>query len=399
MTGQALSGLIVLDLSQNISGPFCTRLLAGLGAEVIKIEPPGQGDPSRKMGPFPGDEPHSEKSGLFLYLNTGKKSLTLNLKTRAGAKIFKKLAREADMVVENFEPKVMPGLGLNYQELEKINPALIMTSISYFGQNGPYRDYQATNLTAYALGGIAYVTGDPDREPLTTGGSQAEYHGGLNAFVATLTALHYRDVTGIGQHVDVSLMECLVSVLEYKLEMYSFQGAIAGRWHSRHPYSWPHGDIYPCRDGFVGVISGPPRRWAAAARLMANPALADPRFADSGGITAHRDEVDAHLLPWLIEHDKEEIYHSAQALGLPFGYVATTEDLLNSAQFRERGFFAEIDHPEAGTLAYPTSPAKMSETPWQTGRAPLLGEHNEEIYKDIGVSSKRLATLKEAGVI
>ncbi len=398
MTGQALSGLIVLDLSQNISGPFCTRLLAGLGAEVIKIEPPGQGDPSRKMGPFPGDAPHSEKSGLFLYLNTGKKSLTLNLKTRAGAKIFKKLVRGADMVVENFEPKVMPGLGLSYQKLEKINPALIMTSISYFGQNGPYRDYQATNLTAYALGGLTYVTGEPDREPLTTGGSQAEYHGGLNAFVATLTALHYRDTTGIGQHVDVSLMECLVSVLEYKLEMYSFQGAIAGRWHSRHPYNWPHGDIYPCRDGYVAV---PPRPFLDDFSVWLNrPALAKERFSTLTSRLQNSEEFESILTSGLEQKTKEEFFHSGQEWRFGTGYVATTEDVVKDPHLKEREFFVEMEHPQAGKLTCPGLPFKLSETPCQLRRAPLLGEHNVEVYGDrLGYSQQDIVKLKQAGII
>ncbi len=395
---QLLSGLIVLDLSRNISGPFCTRLLAGLGAEVIKVEPPLGGDPARKSGPFPGDKPHHEKSGLFLYLNTGKKSITLNLETEAGAGIFKNLVREADIVVENFEPKVMPGLGLGYPELEKINPALIMTSISYFGQSGPYRDFKATNLTAYAMGGITYVTGEPDREPLTTGGEQAEYQGGLNAFVATLTALHYRDISGLGQQADVSIMECLVSILEYKLEMYSFLGAIAGRWHSRHPYSWPHGDIYPCRDGYVAIPPQPDMDDFSA--WLDKPELAEERFATFAGRLQNREEFEAALASAVKSKEKLDFFHAGQEWRFGTGYVATTEDIVRDPHLKERGFMVEIDHPEAGRQVYPGLPFKLGETTGQLTRAPLLGEHNAEVYGNrLGYNRQDIDSLKKAGVI
>ncbi len=398
MPDQALSGLRVLELSHYISGPFCARLLAGLGAEVIKVEPSGQGDPARRMGPFPEDKPHSEKSGLFLYLNSNKKSITLNLETETGARIFKNLVRDSDIVVENFEPKVMPSLGLSYQELEKVNPGLIMTSISYFGQSGPYRDYKATNLIGYAMGGMMYVTGETDREPLLTGGYQADYHGGLNGFVATLTALYCRDLTGIGQHVDVSIMECLASVLEYKIEMYSFQGAIGGRWYSRHPFSWPHGDIYPCKDGYIAV---PPRPdWNDFSVWLGKPELAEERFSTLSNRLQNKEQFDAILTSGLEQKGKEEFFHSGQEWRFGTGYVATTEDLAENPHLKERGFIVQMDHPEAGRLAYPGLPFKLSETPCQLRPAPLLGENNTEIYCDrLGYSRQDLVKLRQAGII
>lgn len=398
MPDQALSGVTVLDVTQCISGPFCTRLLAGLGAEVLKIEPPGEGDPARRMGPFPGDVPHSEKSGLFLYLNTNKKSITLDLKTETGARIFKDLVRDSDMVVENFEPRIMPGLGLSYQDLEKINPGLIMTSITYFGQSGPYRDYKGSNLIGYAMGGMMYVTGAPDRQPLLTGGYQAEYHGGLNGFVATLTALYCRDLTGIGQQVDVSIMECITSVLEYKIEMYSFQGAIAGRWYSRHPFGWPHGDIYPCKDGYVAV---PPRADLDDFSVwLGKPELAEERFATRANRLENREEFEAILTSALEQKGKEEFFHSGQEWRFGSGYVATTEDVAKDPHLKERGFMVELDHPEAGRLTHPGLPYKLSETPGQLKPAPLLGEHNAEIYGDrLGYSRQDIVKLRQTGII
>ncbi|MFH1485398.1 MAG: CoA transferase [Chloroflexota bacterium] len=397
MPETALGDLVVLDLSQLIAGPYCTRLVAGMGAEVIKVEKPGVGDLARRMGPFPGDIPHAERSGLFLYLNAGKKSVTLNLKTKAGTDILRKLLGDADVLVESFAPRVMPSLGLDYNALARINPGLVMVSISNFGRTGPYRDFKAADIVEYALGGLMYITGEAEREPLKNGGNLAQYGAGQNAFVAALSALHYREETGLGQHVDVSIMECITSILEMADIMWAYQQEVYPRTGDGLRGAW---GTYPCRDGFVGVISGPPRRWAAVSKLMDNPALADPRFSDSSGITAHRDEVDALMLPWLVQHDKEEVYHAAQKMGLPFGYVATTEDLLESAQFRERAFFTEVDHPEAGNLDYPTGPARMSETPWRTGRAPLLGEHNEEVYCGrLGYSRQDLVRLRQTGVI
>ena len=394
----ALSGLTVLDSGHYIAGPFCAKLLACLGAEVIKIERPGRGDGARRVGPFPGDIPHAEKSGLFLYLNTGKKGITLNLKSSAGLSIFRKLVVCADILVENFAPRVMPGLGLDYGSMEEINPGLIMTSITNFGQTGPYRDYKATNLTAMAMGGLVYVTGEADREPLCTGGSQAEYHGGLNGYVGTLTALHYRDLTGIGQQVDVSIMESLISVLEYKTVMYSYQGAIARRWHSRHPFSWPHGDIYPCKDGYVAI---PPQvLWYDFGNWLGKPELGDLKFMSLRSRLENAAEFDDLLTSGLEGLTREEVFHGGQELRFGTGYVATAQDLMTDPHLIERGFFEDIKHPEAGTLTYPGLPFKLSETPGTIGRAPMLGEHNAEIYCDrLGYTMEDLGRFREEGVI
>ena len=399
MVEYALSGLRVLDVSHYISGPYCTKLLAGLGAEVIKIERPGDGDGARRLGPFPNDEPHPEKSGLFLYLNTNKKGIGLNLKTEMGRSIFKELVKSSDIVIENFEPRVMPSLGLSYDELSQVNPRLIMASISNFGQTGPYRDYRAEEIVVYAMGGLMHITGEPDQEPVKSGAELSQFGTGQDAFVATLTALYHRDRSGEGQYIDISIVEHNTTILENMLMMYTYKGDVMPRAGNR---GWGRAawGIYPCQDGYVGVIAGPAHRWPAMAELMDEPELLDPRFATEHGRVLYADLVDAYMLPWLVQHDKLEIFQKAQDMGLAFAYVTTAEDLLNSPQLQDRQYFVEIDHPYAGKLAYPGAPYKMSEASWRFDRAPLLGEHNQEIYcGSLGFSLEELRMLKERGVI
>ena len=399
MAEGALSGLRVLDLGHGISAPYCTCLLAGYGAEVIKVEPPGEGDPARRTGPFLRDEPHPEKSGLFLYLNTRKKGITLRLETRAGANIIKELIEDTDVLVENFEPRVMPGLGLSYETLEKINPGLVMVSISNFGQTGPYRDFKATDLTSFAMGGLMSMTGEPDREPLKEGGSQVEYQGGLYAFTAAAIVAYSAKVTGLGQHVDISLMECICSELEGSLPATSYLGVEFNRHRVGNRPATIIG-LYPCRDGYIG-IHGNPREWPKVAEGIGMPELVDdPRFVMPAARAEHRDELEAIIMGWTTERDKMEIYDIAGKMRVPFAPVLTTEELLESPQLKAREFFVEIDHPETGPLTYPGAPFRMSETPWQVARAPLLGEHNEEIYCGrLGYSKEDLVRLKSQGVI
>lgn len=399
MAEQALSDVKVIDLTHYIAGPYCTKLMSGLGAEVIKIEKPGAGDPARSAGPFQNDSPSLENSGLFLYLNTGKKSVTLNLKTDSGRKIFKEMIRDADVLVESFSPRVMPSLGLDYETLAKINPRLVMTSISNFGQTGPYRDYKADELTILAISGLMHITGEPDREPIKTGGSLGQYAAGQTGFVGTMTALMYAADTGEGQHVDVSIMEANADLLENALAAYSYSGTVprkrAGNQHSNHPWG-----IYPCRDGHVSFIAGPPRNWPKIVDLVGNPELGSPEFATMPQRREKRAEIDALLLPWLMEHDKVDIFLSGQAIGFAIGYVATMEDMAHSHQLIARDNLIEIEHPATGTVSYIGGPFKMTETPWQYERAPLLGEHNEEVLCErLSYTKEDLVKLRERGII
>lgn len=394
MSESPLADLKVLDLSQWISGPFCTKLLADFGAEVIKIENPKGGDPLRRLGPFPGETSDPEKSGLFLYLNTNKKSITLNLKLEAGVKIFKQLVQEADIVVENFEPGFMSELGLDYETLQELRPSLILTSISYFGQNGPYRDYKGADIIAQALGGIMALTGLPEREPLKIAGPQAEYQAGLNAAVATMTALYFRDETGLGQHIDVAVMEVMASILEGALLSYAYNKVTRKRAGARHPLVYPS-TILPCRDGYVHVHAG--TDWETFAYFLNLPQLLNYQ---PGEARQKAEEIDALLKPWLQERGREEIFQQAQEWRFPFAMVLKPEQLLEDPQFQERKFFVQTEHPIAGQVIYPGAPFKLSEGNWRAGRAPLLGEHNEEIYcYRLGYTGQDLARLKEEGII
>ncbi len=400
MPDQALSHLKVLDLTHYVAGPYCTKLLADFGADVLKVERPGDGDGARRIGPFLQDDPHPEKSGLFLYLNTNKKGITLNLKTDTGKQIFKRLAEDVDVLVENFEPRVMPGLGLGYDVLRQINPKLVMTSISNFGQTGPYRDYRSSDLVAIALGGFLYLVGDPDREPLKTAGYQAQYHAGLNGAAGTLTATYARGYTGKGQHVEVSMHECIASILGPTLPIYTRRGVIRYRVGNRQFEAHPQ-TVLRCKDGWVAMAMVQPDQWDRLAKLMAVPGLDDPKFATDKDRYDHADELDDLMLQWLTEHTGDDIDRLAEEHRLPMVATRNTEKVFKSPHYKERGFFVEIEREFTGKLSYPGAPFKMSETPWQCRRpAPTLGQHNEEVYCGrLGYSKQDLVSLREAGVI
>jgi crotonobetainyl-CoA:carnitine CoA-transferase CaiB-like acyl-CoA transferase len=395
-----LDGLKVLDLTHYVAGPYATRLMAAQGAEVIKVERPGIGDPSRRLGPFPDDVPHSEKGALFLYLNTSKKSVTLNLKASASKPILYSLVEWADVLVENFCPGVMARLGLGYESLSAANPGLVMTSISNFGQTGPYRDYGAREINLYAMGGLMHITGDPEREPLHMAARLAQYGAGQNAFAGTMGALLYRDISGAGQHVDVAISEYLATILENALSQYSYTGSNFRRTGNRG-YGRAAWGPYPCRDGYVGVIAGPDHKWHEMATLMGIAELADERFGDRAGRAANADELDALMLPWLMQHDRHDIFERAQRSGLAFAYVAMPEDILAWEHLKERKFFTRVQHTDAGTLEHPTMPWRVSgEDSWNLEAAPTLGQHNEDVYCGmLGYSKADMVRMRGMGVV
>ncbi len=347
-----LEGVRVLDLTEGIAGPYCTRLFATMGAEVIKIERPGTGDPSRLMGPFPDDTRNPEASATYLYLNCSKKSVVVDIEVEDGRKLLRDLAGSAQVVVESFAPGVLSRMGLDYEALSHDNPSLVMTSITSFGQTGPYRDWLATELTLYAGGGLMNITGEPDREPLKEGAPLAQLGVGQNAFAASMTALMFAEEMGLGQHVDISVAEYATNVLENALMQYSYSGQEFQRVGNRG-YGRAAWGIYPCRDGHVGIIAGPDHRWPAVAEIMERPELSDERFVTRRGRLDNADEVDALMLPWLLDHDKVDVFKRGQEKGLGFAYVASMRDILEMEQLRERGYFVDIDHPVAGRYTYP----------------------------------------------
>lgn len=396
MSQQALSGCRVLDLTHHIAGPYCTKILADYGADVIKVEVPEVGDAARQMGPFPGDRPDIESSGLFLYLNTNKKSITLNLKSAGGVEIFKSLVKEADIVIENFSPSVMPGLGLDYQTLKQLNPGLVMVSISNFGQTGPYRDYLATDLNIWGLSGILYECGDPDREPLKMGSNVSEYVAGLYSAFISLSALYHRDETGVGQHVDVSAWEALHTMQPSMTLVFSYAGFVRRRAGIHFPWG-----ILPCKDGYIGFFLPTQVQWESLCVLLGMPELRDkPEYETPLLREEHRDEITAIIVGWLKDKLMEEVFHAAQELRMPLTVVPNPQQIFDLPQHKAREYFVDIDHPAVGKLTYPGAPFKLAETPWRSGRAPLLGENNEDIYCGrLGYSKEQLTGLKAEGVI
>ncbi|MBI2866333.1 MAG: CoA transferase [Chloroflexi bacterium] len=389
----ALAGLRVLDLSNGIAGAYCAKLLADFGATVVKVEPP-EGDPTRRDGPFPGAIPHPEKSGLFLYLNTNKQGITLDPETETGAALLRKLGQRAQVLVESFPPGYLDRLGLGYAALVQANPALVMTSVTYFGQTGPYREWKGCDLIAWALGGLMYMTGEADREPLRVGGSQAEYIAGLHAAVATMGAVLYQEASGLGQHLDVSCVEAVASLTEGAALTYSYSGHVRGRNGARHHYAYPS-TILPCRGGYIFVHAG--GDWEAFCNFLEAPGLRDPKYVGARGLA---DEIDAQMQPFLQRHAAEEIFHQGQLWRIPFSLVQDMAEVAGDPQFRDRGFFVQTEHPEAGLLTNPGAPFRMPESPWRAGRAPLLGEHNQEVYGGwLGLEAADLALLRRRGVI
>ncbi|RLC68774.1 MAG: hypothetical protein DRH97_02075 [Chloroflexi bacterium] len=399
MAERALEGLRVLDLSEGIAGPYCTRLLGGFGAEVTKVEKPGEGDKSRKVGPFPKDIPHPERSALFLNLNVNKKGITLNLETTAGREILRQMAEKADILVEGFEPGQMSDWGLDYESLEKMNPRLVMTSITPFGQTGPYRHYKASSAVLDALGGHTYIQGDPKREPLRYPDGTAEYTAGMFAVVPTMGALFYSGDTGQVQHIDISILDCLPGLDSFRVVRWTHLGLIQERRGGRYA-QWP-GKVYPCRDGYVGLCGiGPTGTLFPMYSVMGIPELLDPKYEDIVRREEHAEELDAIIQPWLMEHDRYEIFNALQGVRVQAGVCNSAEDLLKDPGHEAREFWVEIEHPEAGKLMYPGEPARMSETAWQADRAPMLGEHNEEIYHgELGHSLRELTRLRKNGAI
>jgi CoA:oxalate CoA-transferase len=402
MSEQALSHLKVIELSNFVCGPYCTKLLADLGAEVIKIEPPGTGDMSRRRGPFLNDTPDPETSGLFLYLNTNKLSITLDIKTTTGRNILKELIKQSDILVEDNPPELMQKLGLTYAELKKINPRLVMTSITPFGQTGPYRDYKALEMNLYHAGGEGYLlpiqSPDPSREPVKGGGLVGDCVCGLSAAIATLSAAYCMGETGVGQHIDVSKQDVLQTMVLLEVAMFANMGIVRNRL--RRPLLMPI--PMECQDGYIMISALTNREWQDLKKVMGNPAwAADERF--NVWITRHTngDEINPHIRAWVKPHKKDELFRKLQENALVASPVNTSEDLVKSPQMESRGFFVNVEHPKAGKLKYPTVPYRFSHTPSRIERpAPLLGQDNDIIYCErLGYSKEEVTKLKETGVI
>lgn len=404
---QALSDIKVLDLTWHIAGPYCTKLLADYGADVVKIERLGLGDPSRRLGPFPQDQPDMEKSGLFLHLNTNKRGITLNLKSETGRGIFMRLLRDADMVVESFSPGVMASLGLDFPALRAANERVVMLRISNFGQTGPYRDLKLSELVLSAMGTSMKTCGQPDREPLKLAGNLLQYQAGLMAAIAGMAALACSRAAGAGQVVDVSLLETCLGSIDRRapsLLGHQYTGDTSTRIGSGRGGTmsgYPEG-VYPCQDGYFDVVGGAawwPRNFA----MMGSPAsLSDPAYGTMEGQMDPRRQEDIlnALYTWAMARSKQEIWDESGKARAAAAPLYSIDEVVHDPHFKDRGAFVEIDHARAGPLKYPGAPFRPSETPWRVNRpAPLLGEHNQEVYGKLGYTEADLAGLREADVI
>ncbi|MBM2826391.1 MAG: CoA transferase [Dehalococcoidia bacterium] len=402
MGNQALEGIKLVDLSTGIAGPYGSKLFADFGAEVIKVEDPKGGDPCRYWGPFFQDDPHPEKSGLFLHLNTNKKGITLNVESEFGKKVIKELVRDADILIESYGPGVINSLGLGYSELEKINPRLVMVSISNFGPSGPYKDYKGTEITMFAMCGRMFITGHPDKEPLKLGGTATTGLVGNAVAAAAMSAYFGAQIHGTGQEVEVSVLQALLGAVDNRLISYEYDGEIPKREGGRREGTYPSG-FYFANDGYVQVAGGGTRRWPRVAVMLDMPELTnDPRFATAQARQENHGDFDALFYPWIIERSKYEIVRKAQDARMFAAPVLNMGELVEDEHYnKHRQFFVEIDHPVVGKVRYTGAPAKMTESPWQVPRhAPLFGEHNEEIYCErLGYSPEDLSKLREQGSI
>lgn len=385
----ALSGVRVLELSQMVAGPFCAKILGDLGADVTKVEPP-DGDRSRRVGPFLGDTPHPEKSALFLFCNTSKRGVTLDLEIRADKRAFMGLVGTSDILVLDCQPRDRKRLGLEYERLREVNPKLIVTSITPFGLTGPYRNYRTYHLNRYHAGGDGYlITAGKkylDRPPIQGPCFLADYETGLGASVATLGALYHRNSTGLGQEIDCSEQEWCLNLNAIYVGKYPNDGFEV----CRAKLDYPVAGIMECRDGYVMLIIIEDHHWKRLIKLMGDPTWAlEERFQTQVLRSKHKGEVNAKISEFLMQHTKEELRSLARDIGIPLVPVASPAEVIASDQARARGFFGEVDRPQSGRTLYPLAIARFSRTPCVPERSPLLGEHNHAL--------KRSAVLARAG--
>jgi len=408
MAERALDGLRVVDVSQGIAGPYATKLLGDSGALVTKVEPPA-GDYTRRLGPFPGDTPDPERSGLFLHLNTGKRSVTLDISVPSGRVVLRKLLAHADVFVCGERTSTLKEWELTYDDLNGEFPELVVAQVSPFGASGPYADYDGNSLTAMAMSTILYNTGDPEREPLVTGGEPGEYIAGVQLWIGILAALENRARHGGGEHVDVSMAEAVAAADEYNAAMYAFQGAIRRRYYSRHIFGYPN-DIMPVADGNVVMIYGangfksplaPPDTISPMALLLEDIELdKDPLFQSAGERMVRWRDFDALVQPYLSTHTATEVVMTAQALRMPFAFVPSAADLLSDEHLEARRCFATVEHPVAGALRLPGAPFRMSETPLELRAAPERGSANEQVLVgELGYEKADLTVFSDSGVI
>jgi len=404
-----LAGLRVLDLSRRYAY-YCGKLFADMGADVILIEPPNAGCELRREPPYLDDREGPEYSIPFFYFNTSKRGITLDLDQPAGRDLFKQMAAGADLVIEDAAPGAMHARGLGYDVLAVLRPQLVMTSITPFGQTGPYSLYAADDLTLLALGGFLNMMGYPDAAPTQAAGNQAYAMGNMFGAVGSMLAVLGAQTSGAGQHVDVSIQECVTMALENAAQFYELERKVRTRFAGSQRQAGT--GIFECADGYVYVFAGGMAairfwknlvQWLKDEQVPAAATLESPQWADMAFLDSEEaKQTFAKLFAGFAKsRTKEQLYRDGQARRVPLCPVSTPADVAHNRQLAYRSFFTTLPHrPSAREVAMPGAPFRLSETPWRASRpAPQLGEHNREVYAEIGVSAQALSTLAAAGVV
>ena len=396
---RALEGLQVVEVGRRFAASYATKLMADLGAGVVKIEPPA-GDPVRWLPPFAGGQPHPEKSGAFLYLNCNKQGVTLDTTDPRGRDILDRILAQTDVLVHDLKPEDAEAAGLAWDRIHSVNPKLIMTSVTPFGLTGPYRDFNAYDLTLASAGGWTTVNGwpgEPAMPPLRAFGHQTAFQAGVNAALATMGAAVWRLKSGKGQHVEVSAQECISSILELTYVMWPYMGLEVVRYGQRplHPI-----DFFECKDGWIFVLCLEEKQWRSLVEMMGSPEWAEWEVFANGFVRASNwDALKPFLAEWIADWTVDDLYRAAQQKRIPFAPVSTMADLLDSPHLNARGFFVEIAHPEAGTAKYPGAPYKLAGTPWEIrSPAPTRGKHNQAVLGRLGLAEDEIHALQAAGV-
>jgi crotonobetainyl-CoA:carnitine CoA-transferase CaiB-like acyl-CoA transferase len=392
----ALADLVVVEVGEGLAGAFAGKAFADFGASVIKVESPA-GDPSRRHGPFPGGVPHPETSGQFLYLNANKRGVTLDLATSAGRAALGALASNADVLLTDMPLAGMPEAGLDPGTFLIDRPQLTWTVISPFGLTGPYRDYRGGDLVTWHMGGTGAGTPfnavtEPERQPpIRGGGYQAEYLTGWTAASATMAGIFYRAAYGVGQLIDVSRLESVANMMRPAFAMHSYDPSTlpASRLKAGSPW------IYPCKDGYISTSHLREHWWVGMKELMGNPDWAQSETFDTTALRRENaDALDPMLIDWFQQFTRAELYTLFQSHGVPCFPVQSVAELLQAPQYRDRGVIVEQHHPVAGTIRQPGPSIRYSATPWELRRpAPLLGQHNAEVFAEFGIdhAAPRLA--------
>ena len=399
---QPLKDLTVVEVAEGVGGPFCGRLLAGFGANVVKVERPPNGDWTRGARPRLPDVPDSESSTLFLYLNMGKQSVVVDWETDEGASTLAGLLRDADVLIEDWPHDFEAGQRI-LEEAKADNPGLIDLSLTPFGTTGPYRSWKTTPLVSLAIGGILYLCGDEDREPLLIPGHQSEYMAGLHGYDGVMMALWERDVTGDGPRVEVSEIESLAAVHQFTFVMHTYAGLVrrrhGARWENQGVYGRYPIALLPCMDGYMSYSVSTEGQWEMLFPMIGRPELTEePWFTDFQKRRENVDEIDAILIDWMKDKTRQEVFEiAAGTWSEPASPLLELAEVLDDPQLKFREFFADVSHPDAGTLTYPTVPFRMSVTQPNFSRAPRLGEHTSVVVQRARRTTTRSPRSERAG--